>query len=509
MLIEPPPSPPPPPPSDTTNPTVSITSPTDNALISESLQIDVSASDNVGVDHVDFYVDGGFYVSDYSAPFSHTWTDLTSGQHTITAVAKDAAWNSASDSVTLYFRQDVSVSTEQVLPNIYSDPLGGWSNTTSVDRVDLITHDGSSHNYMKSPKKAVYYGIFVGNLSSEVYVYQTERVSADSGWAEYVVDISLSQTGFGHWDSGIWYYAFGTAKIRLEVDSDAYIRQGYPTTTPPSGYTTGYSVTVGGGGELGKDSKVGADASIGFSTSFDVPGSTISYNDIVASHDIGGQSWPYITEWTYQMNSDADKPYRTHYSATVLERIPSYNTVGNLDNDFSFKVTIGDIQISFRDILNGLHFYDAYSDSSYTNKFDMTTNPLVDYGWISTGLNIKNSNLKHNSGGQYDSIVELPVKFVDAAPILHLSATAFGADLDNRLFVFLDGQQIYSSTSFSGYSGVIASISATISLKDYVSQLRNGESHTITFEIYNNAGNQNLSWGLYSWMYGITDTYQD
>ncbi|MHA1228420.1 MAG: Ig-like domain-containing protein [Candidatus Hodarchaeales archaeon] len=44
--------------ADTTAPTVSITSPADGATVSGTVTVEASASDNVGVDRVEFFVDG-------------------------------------------------------------------------------------------------------------------------------------------------------------------------------------------------------------------------------------------------------------------------------------------------------------------------------------------------------------------------------------------------------------------------------------------------------------------
>ena len=84
-------------PADTTNPTVSITSPASGATVSGSVSLAASASDNVGVSRVEFRVDGALVLSDTTAPYAATWdaTSATTGSHTITATAYDAAGNSS------------------------------------------------------------------------------------------------------------------------------------------------------------------------------------------------------------------------------------------------------------------------------------------------------------------------------------------------------------------------------------------------------------------------------
>jgi YD repeat-containing protein len=103
---EPPPTQPPPTGSvDTTPPTVSVTAPAGGATVSgTSTQITATASDNVGVAGVQFQIDGANLGSeDVSAPYSTTWntTTTSNGSHTVTAVARDAAGNRQTASVTV------------------------------------------------------------------------------------------------------------------------------------------------------------------------------------------------------------------------------------------------------------------------------------------------------------------------------------------------------------------------------------------------------------------------
>src|SRR6266446_746554 len=86
------------PPADTTPPAVSITSPTAGARVSGTVTMSANASDNVGVAGVQFMVDGSNAGAEVTAaPYSTPWdtTTASSGSHTLTAVARDAAGNRA------------------------------------------------------------------------------------------------------------------------------------------------------------------------------------------------------------------------------------------------------------------------------------------------------------------------------------------------------------------------------------------------------------------------------
>jgi hypothetical protein len=87
-----------PPAPDTTAPTVAVTAPTAGATVAGPVTLTASATDNVGVFGVQFYVDGNAVGSeDVTAPYSITWDSaaIGNGNHTITARARDAANNPA------------------------------------------------------------------------------------------------------------------------------------------------------------------------------------------------------------------------------------------------------------------------------------------------------------------------------------------------------------------------------------------------------------------------------
>jgi thermitase len=97
------PTPVPSPVADTTPPTVSITKPSQGQSLKGPATLNASASDNVGVAKVEFYVDGALYKTVTRSPYSASWNTRKSanGDHTITAKASDGAGNSASDSHTV------------------------------------------------------------------------------------------------------------------------------------------------------------------------------------------------------------------------------------------------------------------------------------------------------------------------------------------------------------------------------------------------------------------------
>jgi hypothetical protein len=83
-------------PGETTPPTVAITSPANNAQVSDIINVTADASDNVGVAGVQFLVDGvNSGPEDTAAPYALAWDTrvVANGAHTLTARARDPAGN--------------------------------------------------------------------------------------------------------------------------------------------------------------------------------------------------------------------------------------------------------------------------------------------------------------------------------------------------------------------------------------------------------------------------------
>src|SRR5262249_12155589 len=84
--------------ADTTPPSVTLTSPTDGATVSGVISIDASASDDVGVAGVEFFLDGtSLGAPDTTAPYSVSWNTAaaSNGSHVLTARAYDTGGNAA------------------------------------------------------------------------------------------------------------------------------------------------------------------------------------------------------------------------------------------------------------------------------------------------------------------------------------------------------------------------------------------------------------------------------
>src|SRR5205085_2817265 len=95
-------------------PTVSVTTPASSAFVTGTITVSATASDNIGVAGVQFQLDGTNVGAEVTAaPYSVSWntTTATTGSHTLTAIARDAAGNRTTSS-------PVMVTVDNVPPTV-------------------------------------------------------------------------------------------------------------------------------------------------------------------------------------------------------------------------------------------------------------------------------------------------------------------------------------------------------------------------------------------------------
>ena len=154
---------------DTTPPTVSITSPTSGKYVKGVITVSASASDNIGVSKVEFYVDNVLKSVDTASPYSFSLDTktLTNTGHTLKAVAYDAANNLASYQVT--------INVDNVLPTVSITSPANGATVSGVITIAATATDSSGINYVYFYIDGVY-KTFV-STSPYSYTYDTNRLS--------------------------------------------------------------------------------------------------------------------------------------------------------------------------------------------------------------------------------------------------------------------------------------------------------------------------------------------
>jgi glucose/arabinose dehydrogenase/PKD repeat protein len=104
-----------------TPPTVSLTSPSSGSTASHVVSLAATASDDVGVQAVEFFLDGSTSLGvDTSAPYVGEWNSTTAnnGPHTLTARARDTAGNQTTSSGVSVTTANPAFVNETVVPGI-------------------------------------------------------------------------------------------------------------------------------------------------------------------------------------------------------------------------------------------------------------------------------------------------------------------------------------------------------------------------------------------------------
>jgi hypothetical protein len=131
-----------PPSSDTTPPSVVVTQPANGATLTGSTMIKAEATDNSGVQWLDFLVDGSLLGRDSTAPYEKFW-DVTSisdsSTHTILAKAVDNAGNVGQSPLVT-----VTVVKDRTPPSVViTQPANGVTLTSAtIIRVDAVDNRG-------------------------------------------------------------------------------------------------------------------------------------------------------------------------------------------------------------------------------------------------------------------------------------------------------------------------------------------------------------------------------
>jgi len=127
---------------DSVAPSVNITAPVSGATVSKTTDFSATATDNVGVSKVEFYVNGMLVNTDTAAPYTLNWdtTTVPNGTASLMAKAYDAAGNVNSDTIQVQVANGDSQAPTvpanvTATANAYNKVTVGW--TASTDNVGV------------------------------------------------------------------------------------------------------------------------------------------------------------------------------------------------------------------------------------------------------------------------------------------------------------------------------------------------------------------------------------
>ncbi len=163
--------------SDTTPPVTSITAPAAGSTVSGTVSVTASASDNVGVTNVQFYVDGSLAGSDATSPYAYSWNtaSVSNGSHTLQSRAYDAAGNVGNSTTISVTVNNTTSDTTPPVTSITAPAAGSTvSGTVSVTA-------SASDNVGVTNVQFYVDGALAGSDATSPYAYSWNTASVSNG----------------------------------------------------------------------------------------------------------------------------------------------------------------------------------------------------------------------------------------------------------------------------------------------------------------------------------------
>jgi hypothetical protein len=185
---------------------VSITAPAGGATVSGTVAVNASASDNVGVTKVEFYLDGALQSTGTTSPYSWSWNTTTAanGAHTLSAKAYDAAANVGTSSNVSVTVSNSSGSTQLLgNPGFETGTAAPWVASTGIidSSASQAPHSGSWKAWLDG------YG---STHTDTLYQQVTIPSTATSATLTFWLHIDTAETGTT---------AFDTLKVQIRNSS--------------------------------------------------------------------------------------------------------------------------------------------------------------------------------------------------------------------------------------------------------------------------------------------------
>jgi hypothetical protein len=199
--------------ADVTAPTISITSPASGSTVTGTVSVSVTASDNVSVKSVALSVDGTVVSTLTAAPYNFSWnsTNVTDGNHSLSAKATDASGNTNTSTITV--AKNTTITTlppTTTLPSALelSTPPVGYQGGEGNCVVFASTYAARSiEQYYKTGASSY---SFATNIFSPEFVYnQTKFSDCGSGTSVTTVLDFMKAQGACTWQSMPYDYNNG------------------------------------------------------------------------------------------------------------------------------------------------------------------------------------------------------------------------------------------------------------------------------------------------------------
>ena len=177
--------------SDTTPPTVSAT----ESGTSGTITLSATASDNVGVTKVEFYVDNTLKGNAITTPYSLTLnsTTLSNASHSLTAKAYDAANNVGTSSAVNFTVNNAAASTQLIVNGGFESGASSWTATSGVVSSDSsqAAHGGTYKAWMDG-----YGAAHTDSIYQQVTIPATSTTATLSFWLKVISDETTTTNAY-------------------------------------------------------------------------------------------------------------------------------------------------------------------------------------------------------------------------------------------------------------------------------------------------------------------------
>ena len=219
--------------NDTTAPTVSLSAPAAGAIVSgSSVAISATASDNVGVAKVEFFVGSTIIGTDTTSPYAITWdsTSVADGSVSITAKATDVSGNATTSAA-----RTVTVRNAPIVTTIANAGLETDANNDGIP--DCWAPGGSGNNTVAYARVSdVHSGSFAERITVSNYKNGSRTFESvkDSGSCAMAITAGRSYT------IGLWYKSNAAVRITVSYRNSSGSWVSW-TTSPTSAASTSWS----------------------------------------------------------------------------------------------------------------------------------------------------------------------------------------------------------------------------------------------------------------------------
>ncbi|WP_051312935.1 Ig-like domain-containing protein [Sporocytophaga myxococcoides] len=503
-----------------TPPTVSITSPANNATYAAgaSITLTASASDADGqISKVEFYNGTTLLGSSTTSPYAYTWAGVAAGTYTITAKATDNGGSITTSTAIAIVVNANKVPTVSITAPVNNATFEGGTNITltasavdadgTVSKVEFYNGTTLLGSATTSPYTYIWTGVAPGNYS--ITAKATDDKGGIGSSTAIKITVTVPQTPYGgkvwpiagrieaeNYDlggSGLGYSdsdagnagsAFRTDDVDIEASTDA--GGGYNVGWTVAGEWLEYSVNVSEAGKYDFKVRVAA-AAAGKSMHIEMNG--INVTGAITIPNTGDfQAWQTVTIPAISLTTgnqimkivfDSDEINLNYVDVSAVNKAPVVSITAPLNNTSYVAAASFTITANATDSDGNITKVEFYNGTALLGS-DATSPFSYDWNNVAAGTYTITAKATDNSGASTVSSVitvvvnanKLPsvsltapgnnTELVLAAPASNLSLTASASDTDGSIVKveFYNGSTLLGTDNTSPYVYTLATLSA-------------------------------------------------